>query len=286
MAISLQLLVILTLLATASLAYPGDNWRSRTSAEIILTPSDIEAENVFGKNIASRILAAYAATDNEALNRYINLLGQTLISNTNRPELDFHFAVLESETPCTYAAPGGYIFISKATLKTLQDEAELAGVVAHEIAHVLSRKVVNRFKVVGDDETTNLAHLISGNAAALLAVTEARKGVTIHSPLFADAVASGYDFIHTGGYDEKAEQQADIAALNISILSGYDPEGLARFIKRYIAQPNTHSAQCSSLNYLAERLENIEVFLKQQSTLKIPLQKNTNRLKEALKNVK
>lgn len=282
MTMPLQLFLVIVCLALGTPSVAGENWRDRPSEVVLLTPSDIYAEYFFGKNIAARLLANNPALDNAALSRYINLVGQTLVSNTNRPEIDFHFAILDTDSVCSYAAPGGYVFISMGALKTMEDEAELAGLLAHEIAHVLSRQVVTRFKIIGSDDTTNLAHLISGNAAALLSAVEARKGVTIGSPLFADAVASGYEFIHIGGYDENAEQQADMAALHISLLSGYDPGGLARYFKRNQNLADNPSSQCSSNNYLPERLDKINSFL-QQSVLKIPLQKNATRFNDSTK---
>ena len=123
----------LTLVAALLLAVPGlapaveENFRQRTSMGDVVTTTDIAAEIEFGREVAARILGRYSVYDKPALIKYVNLVGLSLAQNTNRPELEFHFSILNSSDINAYAAPGGYVFITKGALELMKDESELAG---------------------------------------------------------------------------------------------------------------------------------------------------------------
>jgi predicted Zn-dependent protease len=179
----------------------------------------VAAELAFGRNIAARILGRYKPYDNPALIKYVNLVGTSLAMSTNRPELEFHFMVLDTDDINAFAAPGGYIFITKGALKDMKDESELAGVLAHEVSHVTEKHVVKELKIKGSDETSELARLIGGGSDAARAA-------------FGQAVDKGLEMIYKDGYKKEDELQADKSAVSISTLTGYDPSGLSRYLSR------------------------------------------------------
>ena len=80
---------------------------------------------------------------NEALQRYVNRVGRWLTLHTERPGLPWHFGVLDHPNVNAFAAPGGYIFVTRGLVEKMHSEAELAGVLAHEIAHVLRKHHLN-----------------------------------------------------------------------------------------------------------------------------------------------
>lgn len=208
-------------------AYAADTWRKRASAEEVVTQADILAEVAFGREISARIFGRYKAYENEDLIKYVNLVGLALVRGTNRPELDFHFMVLDTDEINAYAAPGGYIFVTKGAVLRMKDEAELAGVLAHEIGHVVEKHVVRELKIKGADDssegsvTQGLAYLAGGSSQSARAA-------------FSQAVDKGLDLIVKGGYKKDDEMQADRdAAINTSLV-GYDPSGLTRYLKRIL----------------------------------------------------
>jgi beta-barrel assembly-enhancing protease len=215
----------LAILICSTLGTPAhaarENWRSRSSEEEVVTSGDVTAEIKFGREIAARILGSHPAYENEELTKYVNLVGNTLAMNTNRPELEFHFAVLNTDELNAYAAPGGYIFITKGALKYMNDESELAGVLAHEVAHVAEKHVVKELKIHGTDDsgTSDLAKLIGGGSDAARAA-------------FGQAIDKGLEMIYKDGYKKEDELQADKSAVTICALSGYDPSGLSRYLAR------------------------------------------------------
>ena len=202
----------------------GENWRERASSEQVVTSGDVSAEVAFGREIAARILARYKPYDDPALIRYVNLVGLALARNTNRPELNFHFMILDTSEVNAYAAPGGYVFITKGALQLMKDESELAGALAHEISHVAEMHVVKELKIKGTDDSA-----ISGLAQLAGGSTESARAA------FSQAVDKGLEMIFKNGYKREDEMQADKTAVSISALSGYDPAGLAKYLNRISA---------------------------------------------------
>ena len=227
MATSLPIgLMLAGFLFSSITAGAGDeNWRIRASAVDEYSAGDITAEVAFGREIAARILGRYKPYENPELVKYVNLVGLALAKNTNRPELDFHFMVLDAREVNAYAAPGGYVFVTAGALLQMQDEAELAGVLAHEIGHITEMHVVKELKIKGiDDSTTSgLARLVGGT-------TESAKAA------FGQAVDKGLNMIFNDTYKRADELQADRTAVTLAALSGYDASALATYLGRVRAQ--------------------------------------------------
>src|SRR5579859_6825435 len=96
-----------------------------------------EADEVkIGRQIAGNLLGAAPLVKNPALQAYVNRVGRWVASQSERPDLKWTFGVIESRDVNAFAAPGGYVFVTQGLYRLLRDEAELAGVLAHEIAHV------------------------------------------------------------------------------------------------------------------------------------------------------
>ena len=98
-------------------------------------PHEIE----IGSGIASKLLGAAPLLADPGIQHYVNKVGLWLALQTERPDLPWHFGVLDSPNVNAFAAPGGYIFITRGLLRKMHDEDELAGVLAHEISHVIKK---------------------------------------------------------------------------------------------------------------------------------------------------
>jgi len=217
-----EILVIVLLLIFPINLYAGQEWRQRTSEKATeVSASDIEEEIRFGREVAARILARADIYSDDALNRYINLVGKALALNSARPELEFHFAVLDTMEINAYAAPGGYVFITKGALASMKDEAELAGVLAHEISHITGKHIIKEFGVKGSEDSpiAGLARLIGGG-------TEASRVA------FYQAVDKAMDILFKDGYKRTDEAEADRNAVLITALSGYEPSALSNYLER------------------------------------------------------
>lgn len=201
----------------------GHDWRSRASVadRDTYSESDTDEELNFGREIAARLLGQFKLSGNEKLQKYVNLVGTTLTRNCSRTELDFHFIVIESSEINAYSTPGGYVFVTTAVLEKMENEAELAGVLAHEIAHVTERHIVKELSLKGKEKSavSSIAALLGG----------ASKSAEI---AFSQAVDKAVDLILRDGYKKEDEMQADAGAVLLCAFSGYDPSGLVTFLDK------------------------------------------------------
>jgi hypothetical protein len=112
-----------------------------TTKNVVKATSDIgEPEEIqIGKDLAARLLGAAPLAKDENLQRYVNRVGRWLALQTERPDLPWQFGVMEAPQLNAFAVPGGTIFVTRGLVERMKSEAELAGVLAHEISHVLRK---------------------------------------------------------------------------------------------------------------------------------------------------
>jgi predicted Zn-dependent protease len=183
--------------------------------------SDIEAEIRFGRGVAARILGIYRLHTDPGLTQYVNLVGRGLAMHTRRTEIRYYFAVLDTDVVNAYAAPGGYVFVTRGALELVKSETELAGILAHEIAHVTERHIVEELgiRARSTGATAGLAALLGGaGGSARVAFTQ--------------AVESAVTILFENGYRASDELEADRIAVAILQSTGYDPGGLAEYLAR------------------------------------------------------
>lgn len=192
------------------------------------TAQDVETEIEFGRTIAARVLGRYALDDDAALNRYVNLVGSGIALHSGRGELTYRFAVLDSEHINAYSAPGGYIFITRGALAQMKDEAELAGVLAHEVAHITERHIVKALSIRAADNSAG-----SGLSRILNAGTDTAR-VAIQQ-----AADQAMRILFEDGYQQRDELDADRVATLLLATTGYDPAALHRYITRIQASETT-----------------------------------------------
>ena len=160
---------------------------------------DIEKEIIFGREMAAIILGKKTIHYDENINRYVSLVGHSLLRFSSRSELNFNFAVVESDEINAYATPGGYIFVTTGALSLMKNEAELAGVLAHEIAHVADRHIVRALKIRADDKSTTA--LISKIAT---------NNVESAKVVFDQAVGQAVEILFSKGLKVADENEADL----------------------------------------------------------------------------
>lgn len=195
---------------------------------------DVETEIVFGRELASKILGKYPPLHDDALNTYLNKVGQVVAKNSERPELDYHFVVIDTDIINAFAAPGGYVFITRGALNQVQDEAELAAIIAHEIGHVELRHYVKKVGLrsqKGNAEEGLDAILSGGDRAAMQAFNEALDATM--EILFAKGLQS-----------KKDEFEADQTSVFLLANAGYDPSALTRYFTRI---ESIHNASTQTL---------------------------------------
>jgi predicted Zn-dependent protease len=168
----------------------------------------------------------YAAgnPDND-ITAYLNLVGKNLAFHSVRPHLPWTFGVVESEGVNAYSSPGGYVLVTRGLLKHVKSEAELAGILAHEIAHVNRRHALEQYKKAKYGACT------AGGLGQTVATNEAgAAGAALTSTdLFKKVVDQAVDGIMKG-YSRDLEFEADADALRLIVRVGYDPKPFLAFL--------------------------------------------------------
>ena len=194
---------------------------SKSGSEAFKEFSDAE-EILLGEQLMSAILGAAPLYDSERIQRYVNQVGRVIASRSERPNLPWRFAVLDSPLANAGAAPGGQIYITTGLLFRLRSEAELAGALAHEIAHVVQKHQLKAYQ-----------KKLKGNALFAIggAVVDAK----------ARTGALGKEVIKIGigearsmillSLDRDEEYQADRMGMVLAARAGYDPYGLPTVVQ-------------------------------------------------------
>lgn len=200
----------------------GEKWakavRGGSNAIAGLLPIGHEEEQSIGQAIALQVVARYGGLyDKGELTRYVNLVGRGVALTCDRADIDYHFAVLNHDSINAFAAPAGYIFVTRGLLKTVKNEAELASVLGHEIGHV-SRKhildVIQRSKQIAGVTEAGLAY--------------ANK----HPEAFKQVIDGAVKKLLDEGLDQDKELESDRLGVVFASRVGYDPTAYVTFLER------------------------------------------------------
>ncbi len=169
-----------------------------------------EEERALGPAVTGRVLGVAPLWADDAAQQRVNLVGRWLASQTARPDLPWTFGVLDDGEINAFAAPGGYVMLTRGLYELLADDAELAAVIAHELAHVVQRdhfEVIRKQQVRAAGKDALMAEVATPAAAAY-----ARDYVDRHGAA-----------ILLTGLDREAEYRADHAAGVYLERAGFDP---------------------------------------------------------------
>ena len=178
-----------------------------------------EADEIrIGRHIAGNLLGAAPLVNNRQLQTYVNRVGRWVASTSERPDLKWTFGVIESNDLNAFAAPGGYVFLTRGLYRLLRDESELAGVLGHEIGHVVKKhhlKVLQKSQAIGAGSDLIKKQIGDKNVA---------KGL----------IGSGAE-IMARSLDKDAEFEADRIGVVLAARAGYDAFGLPAVLQEIAA---------------------------------------------------
>jgi len=190
-------------------------------------PMGDDEEYFVGRAVAARITSTYPLNHNARLTEYLNLIGQTLVLHTDKPDTfgGYHFALLDSTEVNAFACPGGIILITRGMLSSVKSEDELAAVLAHEIAHIIHRDGI---AAIQSSRWSEALMVIGSNAAKEFGPKETAQLVS----LFEGSIDDVFKTLVVNGYGREQEREADSAALGYLAAAGYDPQALTGYLKR------------------------------------------------------
>ncbi len=175
---------------------------------------DESEEIAIGRQISGNLLGAAPLVKDAKLQKYVNQVGEWVASQSERPDLPWHFGVIQSDDVNAFAAPGGYVFVTLGLYKLLQNEADLAGVLGHEIGHVIRK---HHLKILQQSK------LVDAGSRAL--------SKQVGSDKLQQLIGSGAEIV-ARSLDKDAEFEADRIGVVLATRAGYDAYGLPSVLQQ------------------------------------------------------
>ncbi len=212
------MLAVVAVSASAQFGKIGSVLGKAKKASDILTPWTPEQESAIGEVTAAKMISMFGLDEDPGRVKYVNLVGQTVARQAPRA-VNYKFGILDSEAINAFALPGGYIFVTRGALANMKNEAELAGALAHEVAHVDNRHVEKE---------------VRAKKATAWAAEEGSSRLPGPAELgnIAKNIATN---IVTLKYSRDKEDEADQKGTDYAARAGYAPLGLRDFLQTLAA---------------------------------------------------
>ncbi len=238
--ISFGLILFLPLAACSSMTA-----KERREQELTKVSNEVQDEITLGRKMAAKLLGHLGMYDkSESAQKYLELVGAVLVAKVGRPELKFHFGILDSPTLNAYATPGGFVFVTKGLLSAVANEAELAGVLGHEIAHVNERHMYKELRPQREMSAgESFVRVLSMGGSTL-------------SGSMSKLVDAGMKALLEDGLGKEKEQAADEIGAMYAQAAGYPADGLLAFLKRHRSTSKHETKEHASFPVRARQLQN------------------------------
>lgn len=221
-----------------------------------------EAQEIqFGQNMSAVLLGTRQLHPNVEINQYVNKVGLWLASLSSRPNLNWRFGVINSDAINAFAAPGGFVFVTSGMLMQLDNEAQLAAVLAHEIIHVTEQHHLNAIK--SGTMRTAITETLFISAEAYQGNTNADQKDREYTA-WARTVSGAAQELYSKGLDRDDELLADSGGIALLAKAGYDPmefysalqllESIAPDDTSLALLYKTHPTPTERITHLAEQL--------------------------------
>lgn len=205
-------------LACALIAVAGCTTNPATGQSAFTAFMSPEDEQRVGREEHPKLVKEFGGAYADAkLAGYVDQVGQALARTTEMPGLAFSFTVLDDEMTNAFALPGGYVHVTRGLLALADNEAEMAGVLAHEIGHVTARHSAQRYS----------QGVLAQIGAGILGIAGAAAGV----PAAGDLAGFGAQ-AYLQGYSREQELEADMLGIRYMTRAGYDPQAMASFFRK------------------------------------------------------
>lgn len=179
---------------------------------------DYKSERAIGERLAVEGFRRYGMpVEDKGLLHYVNLVGLASAANSPRPNIPYRFVVVDSDLENAFACPGGIIFVTATLVKTMHTEAQLAGVLSHEIGHVALRHAL---------KSIQRSQFFSGAGQITAATMKGNKGSQFES-----MIGDMQNVLFDKGLDQNMEYEADASALETTYRTGYTPAGLTEVLQ-------------------------------------------------------
>ena len=241
---------------------PGGTWRRLAAAAALLAAAGCATTGInkgdfniissdeevrMGAEFSAQVDSQFTVYDDPQLNAYVQSVGDRVTAVSDRRDIQYHFAVIEEDQVNAFALPGGYIYVYTGLLETLDDEAQLAAVLAHEVGHVTARHATERLTAMYGYQV--VASLILGE-----------------NPNQYAALVAGI-FSTTGflAYSRANEFEADRLGTTYAYRAGYDPAGMSELLGTFLdteqRQPSRLESWLSTHPPTADRISGVQAVI-------------------------
>jgi predicted Zn-dependent protease len=225
-----------------------------------ITPSQ---EYYIGRTVSAGIVNRYPVKANPAANHYLNVLGQVLVMASDKPSTfkGYHFLLLDTDEVVAFAAPSGFVFVSKGMVKLCKNEDDLAAVLAHEIGHVQHSHAL---AAISTSRITSAMTVIAAEGTK----TFVGGPVGELTQLFEGSIDDITQTLVNSGYARGQENEADATAIKIMQRVGYDPAALIRVLETMKVKVKPGATGFTSTHPAADdRIADIKPLLPQQGAV-------------------
>jgi predicted Zn-dependent protease len=174
-------------------------------------------EKQLGQMVSDKLRARFGVMQDPAVTKYVTLVGTVVAQQSSRPALDWKFIVLDTDGVNAYAAPGGFVHITRGLLGLMKNEAELAGVLGHEITHVADKHTI---RAIQRGKTINMGVDAAGNK------------MSARSDFLTSVGAKMFQHLYAGEWSRGDEEDADKVGIRDANKAGYAPSGLASALQK------------------------------------------------------
>jgi len=231
------------------------------SFNLFCAERDLAKEQKLGKKISQDIEEKYELVEDLRQNRLIDEIGQKLAKYSELEDLKFYFKILKKEGPNAFSIPGGYIYVTSDLFDYTQSDHELAGILAHEIAHVIHNHALKQTR---DNTKYTLLTILGALLTGEPDVAVLGKLTTI-------------TFLNQ--YSRKYEEEADLSAVELMLKAGYNPVGFLTYMERLYGREmfkpsidlgiyQTHPDTINRVNYIKKELRKRGVEINRRVTTK------------------
>jgi len=213
-----------------------------------------QQEIQMGQEYAQQINAQLPIMQDPELNRYINVLGDSIARLTSRGDLDWHFFIVDAKEVNAFAVPGGFVYVNRGLIERADQMDELAGVLGHEIGHVVRRHTVKQMeKAQGANIGVTLACVLTSICSSQAA------GAAIN-------VAGGALFAR---FSRQDEAEADQEGVKNTVRAGISPAGMVTMFQKLLEERKSRPGAVESW-FLTHPLEEDRINAVQAQINQVP----------------
>jgi predicted Zn-dependent protease len=181
-----------------------------------------EEEKQLGEQVSQKLRDRFGVVQSEPVTKYVTLVGKVIAASSSRPNLDWQFIVLDTDGVNAFAAPGGFVHITRGLLGMMKNEAQLAGVLGHEVTHIAVKHTIRSIQ--------------KNKGSEILADTAGGTG-GLKTALIAKVADAAFRNLLDGTFSQADENESDKLGAQMANKAGYAPGGMAEVLKM-IAERN------------------------------------------------